>query len=157
MSFLMKTCFCLAFCLVLVSSQAPVSSRDADPKDIKNVHLIFMNHLDVGFNGISPTLGFINNVLNKYFTVYFPRAITVGLQLNILGYGEKLVYMTHPWLVSMYLDCPPNLVLAGGIHLQVLYILGYAEKLVYMTHPWLVSMYVDCPQTWCWLVEYTYR
>ncbi|XP_046330094.2 uncharacterized protein LOC124113675 isoform X1 [Haliotis rufescens] len=117
MSFLQKICFCLGLCLVYVSGEAPVQSRDADPKDVKKVHLIFMNHLDVGFNGIRPQLGFINNVLNKYFTVYFPQAVKVGLQLYMLGYAEKLMYMSHPWLVSMYLDCPPNLVLAG-IQLQ---------------------------------------
>ncbi|KAK6192649.1 hypothetical protein SNE40_004086 [Patella caerulea] len=33
--------------------------------------------------------------------------------MNILGYEERLIYTTHPWLVSFYLDCPPNLVLSG--------------------------------------------
>ncbi|XP_050410308.2 uncharacterized protein LOC126824914 isoform X1 [Patella vulgata] len=68
---------------------------------------------DVGFNGISPQTGFILNVINKYFQVYFPSAIQLALQMDILGYEERLVYTTHPWLVSFYLDCPPNLVLSG--------------------------------------------
>lgn len=73
---------------------------------------------DVGYNGIFPTLGFVNNVINRYFTVYFPRAVNVSRQLRSEGYFERLVYTTHPWLVSLYLDCPPNLNLSG-IVLQV--------------------------------------
>ncbi len=29
-----------------------------------------MNHLDVGYNGISPEIGFVYNVINKYETKY---------------------------------------------------------------------------------------
>ncbi|XP_041366373.1 uncharacterized protein LOC121381225 [Gigantopelta aegis] len=88
-------------------------SYEADPESILKVHIVFMNHLDVGFNGIAPELGFINNILNKYFQVYFPRAIQQAMTLEALGFKEKLVYTTHPWLVSLYLDCPPNLNLSG--------------------------------------------
>jgi len=58
------------------------------------------------------------NIINKYFTQYFPRAIAVANGLRDGGYVETLIYTTHAWLVSLYLDCPPNLVLAG-IQLQV--------------------------------------
>lgn len=80
--------------------------------------MIFMNHLDVGYDGLLPEqIGFINNILNKYFNVYFPRAIQVATELLGLGYYEKLIYTTHPWLVSLYMDCPEYLTLAG-IQLQ---------------------------------------
>jgi len=79
---------------------------------IDKVHLIFMNHLDVGYNGI-PLTGFINNILNIYFHEYFPRAISVADTMASLNLTDTLVYTTHPWLVSLYLDCPPNLVLSG--------------------------------------------
>ena len=31
---------------------------------------------DVGFDGINPTLGTDDNVINKYFTEYFPQAVS---------------------------------------------------------------------------------
>lgn len=85
-----------------------------------------MNHLDVGYNGIDPTIGFIPNVLNRYFTVYFPRAISLGMFFHVcqlilmdMGYiaqqlvkrngSEQFIYTTHPWLVSYYLDCPSGM------------------------------------------------
>ena len=61
---------------------------------------------------------FINNVLNEYFTKYFPLAVKVANELVAGGYVETFIYTTHPWLVSLYLDCPPYLILAG-IKLQV--------------------------------------
>ena len=44
---------------------------------VDTVHVVFMNHLDVGYNGI-PQVGFINNILNIYFHEYFPRASRLG-------------------------------------------------------------------------------
>lgn len=83
-------------------------------EDIKHVHLLFMNHLDVGYDGLLPEeLGFVNNVINKYFVEYFPRSINTSATLRELGYYEKQIYTTHPWLVRLYLHCPPNLVLSG--------------------------------------------
>lgn len=74
---------------------------------VQKVHIIFMNHLDVGYADL------VNNILNEYFVTYFPRANALGSNLTAGGYVETFVYTTHPWLVSMYLDCPPNLVLSG--------------------------------------------
>lgn len=82
-----------------------------------------MNHLDVGYNvnfktlffmnnkktcfkkGI-PEIGFIHNILNRYFNLYFPRAIDLAQQMRQRNGTEKFIYTTHPWLVSLYLDCP---------------------------------------------------
>lgn len=80
--------------------------------DIRHVHVIFMNHLDVGYSLVG-SKGYIANILNRYFHVYFPNAITVASQLIKLEYTERFIYTTHPWLVSLFLDCPPNLVLSG--------------------------------------------
>ncbi|XP_070532504.1 uncharacterized protein [Ptychodera flava] len=82
-------------------------------QDINHVHIVYMNHLDVGYNGLLDQKGFVNNVLNRYFNVYYPRAINVANNLHSLGGRESQVYTTHPWLVSLYVDCPENLVLAG--------------------------------------------
>jgi len=71
---------------------------------------------------IGADVGYANytvNVINKYFTEYFPRAIEIADGLRTGGYVETFIYTTHAWLVSLYLDCPPNLVLADGIRLQV--------------------------------------
>ncbi len=68
---------------------------------------------DVGYDGIYPVTGFINNILNIYFHEYFPRAASVAQTLRALNSTQRLIYTTHPWLVSLFLDCPPNLVLAG--------------------------------------------
>lgn len=87
-------------------------------EQVTAVDVVAMNHLDVGYNGISPQIGFINNIMNKYFHVYFPRAIAVAQELESLGGPEQLVYTTHPWLVQLYLHCPPNLVLANETILQ---------------------------------------
>ena len=73
---------------------------------------LFRNHLDVGYNGI-PVIGFINNILNIYFHQYFPRAAMLAAQINQVYPNETFVYTTHPWLLSMFFDCPPNFVLAG--------------------------------------------
>ena len=73
-------------------------------------HFIFVS--DVGFDGI-PGNGLVNNVLNRYFTKYFPQAVNLTDQLRTMGYEESFIYTTHPWLVSLYTDCPPNLVLSG--------------------------------------------
>jgi len=59
------------------------------------------------------------NIINEYFTEYFPRAIDIARGLRSGGYVETFIYTTHAWLVSLYLDCPSNLILADGIRLQV--------------------------------------
>lgn len=64
----------------------PAAARDGEADNITDVHLVMMNHLDVGFgeqNGTQP--GFINNVLNMYFEVYFPRAVRVAQELHAQG------------------------------------------------------------------------
>ena len=81
--------------------------------DVNRVHVIFMNHLDVGYDGIYPKTGFINNVLNKYFEIYFPMAISLAKGIKQWNSKLSFIYTTHPWLVSLYLDCPPNMVLNG--------------------------------------------
>jgi len=74
--------------------------------------LFFRNHLDVGYNGI-PTTGFVNNILNIYFHQYFPRAAVLAQHIRQLSPTDTFVYTTHPWLLSMFFDCPPDFILAG--------------------------------------------
>ena len=67
---------------------------------------------DVGYNGI-PGLGLMNNIVQRYFDVYFPRAITVAQALAAHGGPERLIYTTHGWLAHLYLHCPQNFTLSG--------------------------------------------
>lgn len=55
-------------------------------------------------------IGLDNNVINKYFNEYYPRAVDVADEVARIS-GERYVYTTSCWLVSLFLDCPP-----GGSH-----------------------------------------
>eukprot|EP00944_MAST-04C_sp_MAST-4C-sp1_P003724 g3724.t1 len=84
---------------------------------IKKVHLLFMNHLDVGYAihlYEGNPYGFISNVLNTYQREYIPRAISLQKTLRAMNRPERFIYTTQPWLISLYIDCPPNFVLANS-------------------------------------------
>eukprot|EP00027_Filamoeba_sp_ATCC50430_P016410 CAMPEP_0168573388 /NCGR_PEP_ID=MMETSP0413-20121227/18503_1 /TAXON_ID=136452 /ORGANISM="Filamoeba nolandi, Strain NC-AS-23-1" /LENGTH=745 /DNA_ID=CAMNT_0008606625 /DNA_START=90 /DNA_END=2324 /DNA_ORIENTATION=- len=91
---------------LLVLLLSAVFAQDVDPASIKYVHMISMNHLDIGFDGLGyEVVGYAINIINKYFDEYFPKAIQVAQNLRAKGGVERLVYTTHPWLVAVYLDC----------------------------------------------------
>jgi len=100
--------------LILVGLVTAVTSRDGIEEkhkwmlqqNISTVHLVSSCHLDVGFADSA------TNVVNKYFDVFFPEAILTASLLRELGGDERLVFTTHSYLVSLYLDCPPNM----GLH-----------------------------------------
>jgi hypothetical protein len=65
-------------CLVwAVDAKGTQHADEAGPHDHsgKTVHIVFSNHLDIGFDGIDPQLGTDDAVINKYFDEYFPRAV----------------------------------------------------------------------------------
>jgi hypothetical protein len=68
-------------------------------REIKRVQLVSMSHLDVGYTGS------MSYTLNSYFSTFFPRAIALQNNLTALGRPEKLHYITHSWLVYLYLHC----------------------------------------------------
>ena len=70
--------------------------------EAQNVHVVFMNHLDVGY------ASFIGDIINEYFQTYFPRAIRLAVEAEP---GSAFIYTTHSWLVHLYINCPVNLVL----------------------------------------------
>ena len=74
---------------------------------VQNVHVVFMNHLDVGY------ARFIADIINEYFDTYFPRAIRLAAAAETWRMDGGFIYTTHPWLVNLYLDCPPNLIFNG--------------------------------------------
>jgi hypothetical protein len=59
---------------------------------------------------LQPFIFFQLYSLQRYFDVYFPAAIKTAQQLRQRGGKERLIYTTHPWLVSLYVDCQDSLV-----------------------------------------------
>ncbi len=60
----------------------------------------------------SPIPGFARNVVQKYFTEYFPRAVQIGEEMANTTIPATMkskpasVWTTHAWLISLYVDCP---------------------------------------------------
>ena len=79
--------------------------------------LVVILFTDVGYSFGSET-GFISNVIDGYFHTYFSRAANISLKLRNEQYEETFIYTTHPWLVSLYLNCPSNFILEG-VKIQV--------------------------------------
>ena len=71
---------------------------------VKKVHVVFSNHLDVGYTGDNQTPDLAIDVVNLYFDLYFARALNTSSQLR--ARGSRYIYTTHSWLASLYLDCP---------------------------------------------------
>ena len=67
--------------------------------------MINSNHFDAGYADLSV------NVVNEYFSTYFPRAASVGAALRKSG-EAPLQWMTFSYLLSLYFDCPTGMGLA---------------------------------------------
>jgi hypothetical protein len=66
-----------------------------------------MNHLDVGFDGIDPYVGFASNVVNYYFTVYFPRAIATANALKkVFFFNLKIFALISISSLTLLKRCP---------------------------------------------------
>eukprot|EP01084_Bolivina_argentea_P044396 81697_1 len=93
------------FFLWLISSVFVLQAKPmVDPNSISKVHVVMSNHLDVGFTD------FIVNVVNEYFDNYYP--MVSELKTNLSASNITFQYLTHSWLLSLYLECPPN----AGLH-----------------------------------------
>ena len=68
-------------------------------REINKVHVVSMSHLDVGYTG---SIAF---TLNSYFANFFPTAIRVQEELDQMVESHDFHYVTHPWLVYLYLHC----------------------------------------------------
>lgn len=65
---------------------------------VKQVHVIFKTHLDVGFTD------FARNVKRRYFQSFIPKAIELARQLREEGAAERFIWTTGSWLIYEYLD-----------------------------------------------------
>ena len=85
-------------------------SRNATTKtwtreqQIHTVHVVFSTHFDVGcaWN--------VHTVMDLFFHRYIPQILNVQEGLREMGYSERLPYLMQPWISSLYVDCPPNMV-----------------------------------------------
>ena len=93
----------------LALAEAGAPPRPAWADKVEQVHLVFSNHLDIGFDGIDPEVGYDFNVVNRYFDAYFPRALATAAHFRDRGGPERFVWTTHSYLVSLYLDCPAGM------------------------------------------------
>jgi hypothetical protein len=64
-----------ATCLFWTIKAASLPHDTESDHSGKTVHIVFSNHLDIGFDGIGKQLGTDDAVINKYFDEYFQRAV----------------------------------------------------------------------------------
>jgi hypothetical protein len=82
------------------TSPAPTSPKGQEEGGIDRVHVVWMNHLDVGFTNN------IASVLNIYIHEYFTKAIATAKAVNKPGEPPVFVYTSHAWLLDIFLNCP---------------------------------------------------
>ena len=61
--------------------------------NVSKVHVVFSNHLDVGF---APSPGLADNVVNRYFETYFPRAINLANEMRDET-DDRYIWTTQSW------------------------------------------------------------
>lgn len=64
--------------------------------------MIQASHFDAGFANS------LVGIANLWFHTHFPRALSLGLELDALGGPERMRFMTQSYLVSLFMNCPPN-------------------------------------------------
>lgn len=80
--------------------------------NVSVVHVINSCHLDIGFADSAA------GIVNRYFDKHIPYAANVGNAMRnpkagaTLFANRKLNFMFQAWIVSMFLNCPPDL----GLH-----------------------------------------
>ena len=65
---------------------------------VKNIHLIFKTHLDVGFTDYASV------VVNNYFSSYIPASLRVAREMRESGRPERFIWTTGSWLIYEYLE-----------------------------------------------------
>ncbi len=66
--------------------------------DIKQVHVIFKTHLDIGFTDLAA------NVVERYFENFIPAAIRVAEEMRESGSDDRFIWTTGSWLIYEYLE-----------------------------------------------------
>ena len=112
----------LHYLLVSASILGGRGASAAPSPHVTDIHVVFSNHLDVGFNerswNMSPSerceglfspdgercMPLAANVTSEYFNVYFPRAAAMADAARAKG-GDRYIYMAQPWVIALFLDC----------------------------------------------------
>lgn len=101
--------------------------ENVDTAAITDIHVIFSNHLDVGFNvrawcdgpdgcksiedtstGL-PCRPWAFWVLNENVNVFLPRAVETADAMRLISNStDRYIYMTQPWVLSFFMDCETN-------------------------------------------------
>ena len=103
---LRETLLLVVFCTAGLEGDIEARHHWMLTQNISTIYLVSSCHLDVGFADSAA------NIVNRYFDDFFPKAILTANTLRKSGGKECLVFTTHSYLVSLYLDCPPNM----GLH-----------------------------------------
>ncbi len=93
-----------------LGAPALLAAQDATAPDptVKRVLVMFKCHLDVGFTDTQA------HVIEKYFQVYFPRAIETAAAMRQAG-ADRYIWTTGSWLVYEYLETAAP---AGRRHME---------------------------------------
>ena len=68
------------------------------------VHVVYFSHFDAGF-----TKDTSMEVLDQYYSLWFPKAYEVAATLKAKGGEESFHWTTHPWLITqMYANATGN-------------------------------------------------
>lgn len=89
--------------LALIALFLPLASATLSRLDalaITDVHVVFSNHLDVGFDGITPVLGTAANVIDRYLNTYVPRALETAKNVSRDTQGKQQYTWMTQWSVS---------------------------------------------------------
>ena len=98
-------------------------NKSVNSNDVVDIHVIFSNHLDVGFNSrawcdggslqgcIGPEITVDGQrcrpwsyyVINANMNTFLPRAAALATKLR--NTTTKFTYMTQPFIVSFFMDC----------------------------------------------------
>jgi hypothetical protein len=65
---------------------------------VKNIHLIFKTHLDVGFTDYASV------VVANYFSKYIPASLRVAREMRETGKPDRFIWTTGSWLIYEYLE-----------------------------------------------------
>lgn len=100
----------------------PLLQNTKSKEAVKDLHVVFSNHLDLGFNvrawcdgddgctstnqtktGL-PCRPWAFWVMNENINVFLPRAAQTAANMSASG-SDRYIYMTQPWVASFYENC----------------------------------------------------
>ena len=113
---------------------APSPPRPAGHMKIDTVHFVSSFHLDLGFaipNGFSAGIFDITwneDVYHKRPEGYLFQAMNTSRALRARGGEERMKFLPPPYLLSLGLDCPPNMTMGTADPLDTVHCPSEAQK-----------------------------